>query len=77
MKQMRLEEPGPALRVTLRSWTASVETAGLDWLEHGDMGRPALERMLVDQMPALLEVAARHDPQAGELLEKLIRGQAP
>jgi AcrR family transcriptional regulator len=76
MKQMRLEEPGPALRVTLRSWTASVETAGLDWLEHGDMGRPALERMLVDQMPALLEVAARHDPQAGELLEKLIRGQA-
>jgi AcrR family transcriptional regulator len=77
MKQMRLEEPGPALRVTLRSWTASVETAGLDWLEHGDMGRPALERMLVDQMLALLEVAARHDPQAGELLEKLIRGQAP
>ncbi|AWS47300.1 TetR/AcrR family transcriptional regulator [Streptosporangium sp. 'caverna'] len=76
MKQMRLEKPGPALRVTLRSWTASVETAGLDWLEHGDMGRPALERMLVDQMLALLEVAARHDPQAGELLEKLICGQA-
>ncbi|MEV6863893.1 TetR/AcrR family transcriptional regulator [Streptosporangium subroseum] len=76
MKQMRLGEPGPALRVTLRSWTASVETAGLDWLEHGDMGRPALERMLVDQMLALLGVAARQDPQAGELLEKLIRGQA-
>jgi hypothetical protein len=54
-----------------------VETAGLDRLEHGDMGRPALERTLVDQMPALLEVAARHDPQAGKLLEKLIGGQAP
>ncbi|WP_371782385.1 hypothetical protein [Streptosporangium subroseum] len=59
------------------AWTASVETAGLGRLEHGDMGRPALERMLVDQMLALLEVAARRDPQAGELLEKLICGQAP
>ncbi|MFC7647069.1 TetR/AcrR family transcriptional regulator [Streptosporangium lutulentum] len=29
MRQMRLEEPGPALRVTLRSWTASVESAAL------------------------------------------------
>jgi AcrR family transcriptional regulator len=76
-KQMRLEEPGPALRITLRSWTASVETAGLDWLEHGDIGRPALERMLVDQMVALLGVAAKHDPQARELLENLIRDQAP
>lgn len=73
MRQMRLEEPGPALRVTLRSWTASVESAGLDWLEHGDIGRPALERMLVDQMVALLEVAAKHDPQARELLENLVR----
>lgn len=54
-----------------------METAGLGRLEHGDMGRPALERMLVDQMLALLEVAARRDPQAGELLEKLICGQAP
>src|SRR6478735_4919625 len=63
MKQMRVDEPGPALRITLRSWIASVETAGLDWLEHRDIERPALERMLVDQMVALLGVAAAHDPQ--------------
>jgi AcrR family transcriptional regulator len=74
--QVRLEEPGPALRVTLRSWTASVEMAGLDWLEHGDIGRSTLERMLVDQMVALLGVAAKHDPQARELLENLTRDQA-
>ena len=76
MTRCGVEEPGPALRITLRSWIASVETAGLDWLEHGDIGRPTLERMLVDQMVALLGVAARHDPQAGELLENLIRDQA-
>jgi AcrR family transcriptional regulator len=74
--QVPLEEPGPALRVTLRAWTASVETAGLDWLEHGDIGRSTLERMLVDQMVALLGVAAKHDPQARELLENLIHDQA-
>ncbi|OUC95958.1 TetR/AcrR family transcriptional regulator [Streptosporangium minutum] len=77
MKQMRVDEPGPALRITLRSWIASVETAGLDWLEHRDIERPALERMLVDQMVALLGVAAAHDPQVERLLEGLVREHAP
>ncbi|MFC4062696.1 TetR/AcrR family transcriptional regulator [Planomonospora corallina] len=75
MRQMRVEEPGPALRITLRSWIASVETAGLDWLEHRDIERPTLERMLVDHMVALLGVAANHDPQVEELLEELVRDQ--
>ncbi|MER5648043.1 TetR/AcrR family transcriptional regulator [Streptosporangium sp. NPDC002524] len=76
MKRMRVEEPGPVLRVTLRSWIASVETAGLDWLERHDIERPALERMLVGQMVALLGVAAEHDAQVGELLDNLVNGQA-
>ncbi len=74
MKQMRVEEPGPVLRVTLRSWIASVETAGLDWLERRDIERPALERMLIGQMVALLGVAAGYDSQVGELLDNLVRG---
>ncbi len=69
-RQMRVEEPSPALRTTLRSWIASVETAGLDWLEHRDIERTTLERMLVEQMVALLGVAARHDPDARRLLEQ-------
>lgn len=76
MKQMRVEEPGPVLRVTLRSWIASVETAGLDWLERRDIERPVLERMLIGQMVALLGVAAEHDSQVGELLDNLVRGGA-
>ncbi len=74
MKQMRVEEPGPVLRVTLRSWIASVETAGLDWLERRDIERRALECMLIGQMVALLGVAAEHDSQVGELLDNLVRG---
>ncbi|MEU4571492.1 TetR/AcrR family transcriptional regulator [Nonomuraea sp. ATR24] len=69
-RQMRVEEPTPVLRATLRSWIASVETAGLDWLEHRDIERATLERMLVEQMVALLGVAARHDPDARRLLEQ-------
>lgn len=71
MKQMRIEQPGPVLRITLRSWIASVETAGLDWLEHRDVERPALEHLLIDHMVALLRAAARHDAQVAELLAGL------
>ncbi|MET8145488.1 TetR/AcrR family transcriptional regulator [Sphaerisporangium sp. NPDC005288] len=63
--QLRVSEPSPALRATLRAWIASVETAGLDWLENRDIERPELERLLVEQMVALLEVAARHDGRTG------------
>lgn len=70
-RQMRVEEPGPVLRATLRAWIASVETAGLDWLEHRDIQRATLERMLVEHMVALLGVAARYDGTAARLLERL------
>ncbi|MFD0469455.1 hypothetical protein ACFQ0B_14895 [Nonomuraea thailandensis] len=70
-KQMGVEEPSPVLRTTLRSWIASVETAGLDWLEHRDLERPMLERMLVQHMVALLGVAAAHDGDVARLLERL------
>ncbi|MEO3813010.1 TetR/AcrR family transcriptional regulator [Sphaerisporangium sp. B11E5] len=70
--RMRVEEPGAALRVTLRSWIASVEIAGLDWLENRDMDRATLESLLVDQMTALLGVAARHDHQVNVLLADLL-----
>ncbi|MFD1932154.1 MULTISPECIES: TetR/AcrR family transcriptional regulator [Nonomuraea] len=70
-KQMRVDEPSPVLRTTLRSWIASVETAGLDWLEHRDIERPTLEKMLVDHMVALLGVAATYDQGVERLLRDL------
>ncbi|GAA4484087.1 TetR/AcrR family transcriptional regulator [Actinoallomurus oryzae] len=66
-----VKDPGPVLRITLRSWMASVETAGLDWLEHRDLPRADLERLLVDHHVVLLDVAARHDPEVAALLERL------
>ncbi|MEV0589815.1 TetR/AcrR family transcriptional regulator [Nonomuraea cavernae] len=74
-KQMRVEQPSPVLRTTLRSWIASVETAGLDWLEHRDIERPTLEKMLVDHMVSLLSVAAGYDPDVNRLLILLTQEQ--
>ncbi|MEV6159616.1 TetR/AcrR family transcriptional regulator [Nonomuraea sp. NPDC052129] len=74
-RQMRVERPSPVLRTTLRSWIASVETAGLDWLEHRDIERPTLEKMLVDQMVSLLRVAAGYDPEVNRLLDLLTKEQ--
>lgn len=74
-KQMRVDRPSPVLRTTLRSWIASVETAGLDWLEHRDIERPALEKMLVDHMIALLGVAAGYDGDVRSLLDGLAQEQ--
>jgi AcrR family transcriptional regulator len=74
MNQMRVSEPSAVLRTTLRSWIASVETAGLDWLENRDIERPTLERLLVDQMVALLGAAAGHDGLVDGVLSELERG---
>ena len=66
-----IEDPRPVLRITLRSWMACVETAGLDWLENRDMARSELERLLVDQLVVMLRVAGRHDPDTSELFDRL------
>jgi AcrR family transcriptional regulator len=70
-----VEEPGPVLRITLRSWMASVETAGLDWLENRDLTRAELEHLLIDHHVVLLDVAARHDPEVAALLDHLSGGE--
>lgn len=71
-RQLRVDEPSPVLRLTLRTWIASVEAAGLDWLEHRDLDRAALERMLVDQMVALCRAAAAYDEDVERLLAELV-----
>lgn len=66
-----VERPGPILRITLRSWVASVETAALDWLEHRDLTREELEKLLIDHHVVLLNVAANRDPEVAALLARL------
>ncbi len=72
LHEMGVTEPGPVLRLTMRSWLASVETAGLDWLERRDLPRDELERLLVDQQVVLLRVAGRYDEQVASLFDRLM-----
>lgn len=76
LEGLGVTEPRPVLRVTLRSWIASVETAGLDWLEYRDMPRPDLEKLLVSQMIALLGAGAEHDSQTANALTEVAREQS-
>ncbi|MBW8482086.1 TetR/AcrR family transcriptional regulator [Actinomadura sp. PM05-2] len=71
LQALEIEVPPPVLRITLRSWMASVETAGLDWLENADVTRPQLERLLVDQLIVLLHVAGNHEPRIAKLFNRL------
>lgn len=71
LQAMNVERPGPVLRITMRSWMASVETAGLDWLENRDLPRPTLEKLLVDQFVVTLNVASQHDPEIAALFRRL------
>ncbi|GAA2620412.1 TetR/AcrR family transcriptional regulator [Actinomadura fulvescens] len=74
---MDVETPTPVLRITLRSWMASVETAGLDWLENRDVTREELERLLVDHLVVLLHVAGQHEPAIADLFERLAQEELP
>jgi AcrR family transcriptional regulator len=71
LQALDITEPGPVLRITLRSWMAAVETAGLDWLENRDLPRAELERLLIDHHIVMLHVAGQHDPEVGRLFERL------
>ncbi|GAA2151153.1 TetR/AcrR family transcriptional regulator [Actinomadura napierensis] len=71
LHSLEMETPPPILRITLRSWMAAVETAGLDWLDNRDVSRPELERLVVDQLVVMLNVAGRHDPSTGALFDRL------
>ena len=75
LEGLGVAETWPVLRITLRSWIASVETAGLDWLEHRDIPRAKLEKLLVSQMVALLSAGAEHDLKTAETLAELAREQ--
>lgn len=51
-----ISSPDAAVRMTLRGWIAAAEASVLDWLEHRDIPADELERLLVEQLRAVLGV---------------------
>jgi AcrR family transcriptional regulator len=75
LREIRVDNPTPVLRTTLRSWIASVETAGLDWLERRDLPRAELEQLLIDQHIMLLHAAGQRCPEVAALVNRLVDEQ--
>ncbi|WP_189529253.1 TetR/AcrR family transcriptional regulator [Streptomyces roseolilacinus] len=66
-------DPGPRLRLMVRTWIASVEAASLIWLDEGKC--PPLDELrgwLVDHLVALLAATAATDPQTARVVEGLL-----
>ncbi|MEV8453048.1 TetR/AcrR family transcriptional regulator [Streptomyces sp. NPDC052095] len=71
-------EPGPRLRMMVRTWIAAVEAASLIWLD--EEKRPAaaeLRDWLVDHLMALLAATAASDPQTAEVMAALLPLERP
>ncbi|MDH6630650.1 AcrR family transcriptional regulator [Streptomyces sp. LBL] len=73
LSHLRVTDPGPRLRMTVRMWITAVEAASLIWLDE-DKQPPAdeLRDWLVEQFEAVLSVTARRDPQTSALVDALL-----
>ncbi|MET9700628.1 helix-turn-helix domain-containing protein [Streptomyces sp. NPDC006529] len=61
---LNVPDPGPRLRMMVRTWITAVEAASLTWLDEGKEPPVAeLRDWLVDQFIALLTATAATDPQ--------------
>jgi AcrR family transcriptional regulator len=71
-RHLGVADPGPRLRMTVRTWITAVEAASLIWLDEGK--EPPVEELrawLVEQFVAVLTVTAGRDPQTAALVGTL------
>ncbi|MFF0204805.1 TetR/AcrR family transcriptional regulator [Streptomyces sp. NPDC005017] len=72
LSHLRATDPGPRLRMTVRTWITAVEAASLIWLDEGKQP-PAqeLRDWLVEQFFAMLTVTARTDARTAAIVAAL------
>ncbi|MFB7505156.1 TetR/AcrR family transcriptional regulator, partial [Streptomyces broussonetiae] len=71
-RHLDIADPGPRLRMTVRTWITAVEAASLIWLDEDK--QPPVEELrdwLVEQFVAVLTVTAARDPQTAALVGTL------
>ncbi|OIJ99685.1 TetR/AcrR family transcriptional regulator [Streptomyces colonosanans] len=73
LSHLDVEEPGPRLRMTVRTWITAVEAASLIWLDE-DKQPPVdeLRDWLVDQFTAGLVATAGRDPQTAAVVRNAL-----
>lgn len=71
LRLLGADEPSPVLAAALDGWSALERQVCLDWLDHPDLARTAVEDLLLSSFLSALQAAARHDEQAQHVLERL------
>ncbi|MCD0483848.1 TetR/AcrR family transcriptional regulator [Streptacidiphilus sp. ASG 303] len=71
------EDPGPRLRLTVRTWIADAEITALAWLEDRSLSREELQLRLVQEFTAALAVTASREPSLVPVLRGLLAEESP
>ncbi|MFE9539492.1 TetR/AcrR family transcriptional regulator [Streptomyces sp. NPDC006691] len=75
---LEVTEPGPRLRMMVRTWIAAVEAASLIWLdEEKQPPLPELRDWLVDHLVALLTATAATDAQTSAAVRGALSHESP
>lgn len=72
LSALGVEQPSPALMLTLDGWLALEKGVCLHWLDHPEIPRATVEDLLVTTLLSALESAGRHDEQVRELRQRLL-----
>lgn len=73
----RSGRPSPALTVALAGWAGLERDACLQWLEHPQVPRAAVEDLLLTSFTDALTVMARHDEVTRTALSRLTATDLP
>ena len=63
--------PSDAFLLALSAWSALEREACLNWLDHPDITRQAIEDLLLSSFDCALAAVARHDPPTAQVLARL------
>ncbi|CAM5563834.1 TetR/AcrR family transcriptional regulator [Streptomyces xanthochromogenes] len=75
---LEVTEPGPRLRMMVRTWIAAVEAASLIWLDEDKQPPlPELRDWLVDHLVALLTATAATDAQTSAAVRGALSHESP
>ncbi|MFE4860158.1 TetR/AcrR family transcriptional regulator [Streptomyces sp. NPDC056670] len=75
---LEVAEPGPRLRMMVRTWIAAVEAASLIWLDEDKQPPlPELRDWLVDHLVALLTATAATDAQTSAAVRGALSHESP
>ncbi len=73
LQHLDVPEPGPRLRMMVRTWITAVEGASLIWLDEGKQPPEAeLRGWLVDHLMALMVATAADDPQTAQATRRAL-----